>query len=334
MLFVITLSATRLILEVCINSSISVGRSYLNVKALNIHDCIFERIEEWNGDGGVVCCNEVNCSLIISMSSFVTCKAKGNGGAVFFYAQTSEEIRLDKICATKCHISGSVKYGQFCYVQSAQYEVIERNYRFLSISYCSNLTSMTTSYPLYLNKGRNKLISSNSSNNRAMDGSGFLFQVNTAFNCQYCTFVNDYSTNSICLYCIGGENDHNINYVNLICNYSPGSGVISAIDNVLIISHCVFVNNSGRLLYCKGGKLYIDDTIIGHQGSMTTTSSKGSISIGQNCSMTHYSTYNQMHYQNAICKADNPYYEIEVTFTITRYQKATFSPVLFWILSL
>ena len=268
------------------------------------------------------------------MSSFVTCKAKGNGGAVFFNAQTAEEIRLDKICATKCHISGSTKYGQFCYIQSAQYEAKERYYRLLSIASCSNMTSMTTSYPLYVNKGRNALISSNSSNNRAMDGSGFLFNINTAFNCQYCTFVNDYSTSSICLYCIGGENDHNIKYTNLICNFSPNTGVVAAIDSTLIISHCIFVNNSGNLLYCKGGKLYIDDTIIKHQGLLTVVSSKGSFSIGPNISMTHYSTYIHMHYQNVICKADHPYTEIEVTFTITRYQKTTFYPVLFWILFL
>jgi len=117
----------------CIKEDIGSGRSYeLYEGSVTISNCVFQRLEPYYDNGGVIYINVVEdnglMSINIDDTTFAKCKVdSGWGGAIYLYQYYQIEFSLVKICVFCCEAQN----GNF---MPAEMSLGNQNIEFLSIA--------------------------------------------------------------------------------------------------------------------------------------------------------------------------------------------------------
>jgi len=286
-------------LSLCVNESIDVGRSYYNANTI-ISNCIFIRISQYSGYGGVIMIANPSWSNDVAFSVFYNCTCSGYGGAI--YISSSNTSVLNMVCANHCNSAQSV---HFAWIKTINTNSIQ----YLSISYCSHNT--IGYHPFYLEEGYQNLSYTNSSLNGATMQSGMGLASSFGFISIYCTITNNNVSNSQCLYLnsINGV----FSSINLISNNSPSRhGVIYVSVGSVIFSHCIFFENQDTLFCLSVGVLEIKNSFISHSNNISTSNI---VSIGLNNTLTKHNTYQISHYSTHNCVSNSQVIEQTPLFT-------------------
>jgi len=263
----------------CVNESLDQGRSYEH-NNVSIYDCMFTRLSQFIGNGGVIHIDGGLYSMNISYSIFFNCSCTNYGGAIFF---SSSNSNLRMICASNCSSS---------YYNFAKIEVLQQNLMdSLSISSCSHF--LFGYYALWLSSGIQTIDSTNSSMNNVLKSSGIA--VSSSFAFSYCTFSNNRASQSACIYIAYGPGI--MLFVNIVHNNSPSFGVIHIYEASPKIHFSIFDMNQNVLFYISGGDPEIAHCFINHTGVSLS---------GVNNTFSQRSTYYIQFFSSFFCYADNP----------------------------
>jgi len=267
----------------CFNSSIEQGRHYYESN-LNISNCFFSRIQEFDGDGGVIFCTKECFQMILTKITFLNCSCSNVGGAVFSLCRNSNS---SMICANMC---SAMNIGQFAYFK------LNNNHEFMSVSRCSD--SQKGSYSILFENGNVQLTNMNSSLNRVHMCSCLASCYPASYSCNWSTFANNYAYESSCLLF---ERNSGVNiFINIVNNNSPhDNGVIYLFDNSAIdFIYCAFINNQDTLFFITTFRLKVINSVISHHCNL---------SIGpliQSNISDFKETYKIPHFKTKYCHAD------------------------------
>jgi len=271
----------------CIDQVISVGRSYKD-ENVDIGNCFFQRINLFNGDGGVIYASKSIYSMRISYTSFHDCSSSSNGGAICYNATSSE---LNKICAKNCSSKVS---NHFAYLGSNQIN----NVCYLSMTACSK-TAIGHSSINVIN-GNQSINNNNMSLNIMKYVSGIYFGDTPFTEARFCTVYKNSVSEHVCIYYI---NAHGIfSFSNIIQNNSPKAlGVVRLYSGTLTMDQCIFSNNQNILFYVQT-KITISNSFIYHSGTLTS----GTVDLKTNISLSFCQSLIMNYYQTNGCDADFP----------------------------
>jgi len=279
-------------LSYCFNENINSGRSYYVIADnVEVFGCFFERSSTFSNNGSVICLSGLGCSLSVTECVFNSCKiASGTnlfGGAIYFQ---SMDCKISKTCALDCN-AGEYR-GHFAYLNT--YNNKNNTILFLSMSKCSNTGQGY--YPIRVSRGIQTYDNSNTSNNKAYWGSGFLSENADKINSMYSSFYQNEASNLISLQFYNSTGT--VGSSNIIRNSSPnGYGVIYINSKGDILFHqSIILSNSGSLVYLNPGKLSFLFCYIQHVSLATT--------YMQSCvyhSSIVTSTYNLEHFSTFLC---------------------------------
>jgi len=287
----------------CESESIDQGRSY-DQKNINISDCFFSRYLTYSGFGGVICVDGGSYSMSINYSMFYTCACSGDGGAIYF-SSTNSYLRM--ICANRC----SASYYNFAYLTASQ----ENQMEYLSVSYCSNITSGYWS--IRIGSGNQRVDNTNSSMNNAFYGSGILIFSPSSNSGSYCTYSNNNVSQSICISFDSGSGSIAMSYANIVQNNSPSQYGVLYIEGVGTrkMMYCIFHNNQNYLFCIASGSLEVSHSFIDHSGSLSTSIA---VSTSNNNSFTNRITYQLQFFNSHHCNADIPLIDIAPEITLEK----------------
>jgi len=194
--------------------------------------------------------------IILLIENCVFCNC--SGGGVYFSSQNSGSIVVTKTCAYKCHTSFNERSsGQFMY--SASGPNMNNSLCFVSISQCSDTSSNYRYHSLYLLKGNQRFINSNSSKNYAYNYAALSFDSPNPLASSFSTIADNVPSHSICIYIhiTVDNNDHYFLYCSFIRNTSPSDSGIFLITNefertgvkYLTFNNCIFQENLNTLIH-------------------------------------------------------------------------------------
>jgi hypothetical protein len=218
-----------------------------------VHDCVFRSCTS-SLNGGALYCHSSNnvIKLLVSRTSFTSCRTSGqNGGAIFFYSQTSGECILNKICGFDCLSTYSgCSYGQFVYTYTKNDVTFKNHVNDSSFT----RTSKVRIYPyhvLCLNYGNILCPLVNITNNECYHCSAL-----------YCHATASSTSNTVC-----------ITYSSIVNNTANGSWgcIVFNSDSISsqLMDTCNVLNNKQTLsnigiIYAHANLLIKDSCILGN----------------------------------------------------------------------
>jgi len=203
----------RVLAQWCESENITDGR-FFSPKNISISDCIFSRTSEYSGFGGVIYVKDGSFSMNISNSMFYICLST-YGGAIYFVSSNSF---LRMICSNRCSAS---LFDHFAYLVAPLMNQVQ----YLSLSYCSPSVSGYRSIFIY--SGNQKVESTNSSMNHAINYGGIYISCPSSSTCSHCTFSNNRVSSMACIFFISNTGTISLSYSNIVYNHNPSSyGVV------------------------------------------------------------------------------------------------------------
>jgi len=275
---------------VCVEESVSQGRSYVNSNA-NISNCFFIRTSQLSGNGGVININGGSYHLDIVFSIFYGCSCQSEGGAICF---NSLFCKMKAICASRCIASAE----HFAYISSST----NISLNLLSITACCYVTN--GNYPLFIYLSHQSYENSNSSMNHASQTSGICIHSPLSFLSIYCTVSNNNAYNGICINT--NANTGIMKYANIVHNNSPLKYGVFYNSGSFALQNCIINQNRNTLFYMNSGSITVTNSFVSHLGVTMTQN---------NNTNTIIPTYILQYYKTANCHADQEYSEISIQYT-------------------
>ena len=254
--------------------------------SFELFNCFFYRTNMYSGQGGVIYCKNLIINMKIIESTFFQCSSTLSGGAIFFDCRSvGTNSELKKICANTCYTGNNYEY-QFA---SLWTHTLSNNYvTYVSIINCSYKTDSSDSIHLY--SGNQICKNFNSSKNFNKADSSFYVAIPNTFLGSFCTIIDNYVTQYICIMLNHHENNI-FSYSNIVNNNSPnGYGVIRNHFGSYQISNCIIYNNLNILFYSYSGNLNILNCQIYHNSAYSLTS----ITSFANISFNNIQTFNSI----------------------------------------
>jgi len=284
----------------CINESIDEGRSYTNCN-IDINDCYFIRLSQFNGKGGVILCENGPFNVRVYFSMFFNCSSSLNSGAIHLSNITNSQLRM--ICANKC-TGANNHFGQFRVTNN-------NSINYLSVSFCSKIASGVYSFCLV--DGNNTICNTNSSLNNARDKSGIAI-LGDIHLCQFCTFSNNNCSKGCCLYF--RLNKSIISYINIVHNNAPDCGVLWLNYNTsLQMYNCIFdMNHDTLFLIQDKSSLVLSHCFVRH--TEVPFSRAENATIIYESTIENQKTHLVHFFRSEHCYADNPHLEQTALNTI------------------
>jgi len=285
------------LLSVCVNETISQGRSY-SFGDIEISFCSFFRTSSFSESGGVIYI--ITGSLGISNSMFFNCSSSLNGGAIYFDSST---IQINRICGNCCKAVS----GQFLFLRTQN-----NNIGMISVSYCCN--NGIGSYSINIFNGNNRLDDSNSSFNYCNQVSGFGVSSPSSFSSSMCTIAHTSVKDSLVLLFVYFNST--ISYTNIVSNHSPTHGVIYLDRNPSVkMMYCIFSKNSNHLFSVRQGNLCVYHSFIEHNSnSLSTSASVSTNNVTLTITQTHFLTF----FSSYFCPTD--YTKLDIITKSIYYQ--------------
>jgi len=296
----------------CVSSHIGSGRSYSQSSGtLLVSDCGFSRVSDFNGDGGVIYA-DLTCSLVVSLSFFLSCGCQGNGGAIY---TNCADVTISKVCGGSCRSSDQGIFGYFQQSGTIQMEYL-------------SVTKGTSGYrTIYLRYGSQTFHRTNISHNSVNEISGLITSNPTYFSSQYCTIANNQVSDSKCLYLCSGQSGRSISGMNIIGNNSPGFGVVTCdFSGSYSMTGCIFNDNSNTLLCATAGSsLTVSQSSIAH----TSTKKSGSVTTSSITLQTR-TPIPYTYFESLGCQAQFPLYppRTPTMYIPSKHHRAPFQPLL------
>lgn len=272
------------LLSQCINSSIDNGRSYTDMN-IDISNCVFSRLSEYTGSGGVILVDGGAYNLMISYSVFNNCKASYRGGAIYFLSSDSV---LKMVCGFMCSASN---YGVFAFLKALNNNTLE----YLSLSTCS--IHGIGIYLVNMESGNQRYEKTNSSMNNVYQGSGSAFESPITFQSTFCTFSDNIASYGICIFFL--SNSGTMSNSNIVHNNSPQDyGVIRVVGGAIKILYCIFDMNQNTL-FSFLSSFELSHCFISHDG-MTSTGNNNSITKNPTYIFQFFGTHNCVSDDNSL----------------------------------
>jgi len=227
--------------------------------SLTIDDCIFERMNLYNGSGGV-CFLGTNClDLYVSYSAFYNCSSL-RGGCIYMLSNNNNStVSIRKCCAIYCSCStgGNGELGYF----GVKKGIILQD---LSCSYCGNPTLLGISLISNCFSKDSSIDHLNSSFNMAKS---CLFQFSTIGHSQisYCHLINC-SVHTGHVFGIYGGLLFEVNYT-VFCKFSVETGSLLFLFGSprVYLKRIVLLNNGGDFTGGSKDFIYIDECVYFNQ---------------------------------------------------------------------
>jgi len=222
---------------------------------------------------------------------------------------------ITKVCAFNC----TLNQGHLLYGTSLSGKICIQSYVSMGSFYGSS-----TSSPIFLYQGQNKIEYSNSSNHNIMYSSVFSVQAPESFTVEFNSFLKNTASSYYCLNFVSTPQNTSLKQSNIINNTHQNSaasyGVIQT-NSMIEISNCYF---SGNLYYLFVGPMYLLGNFIKHpsyisNGAIVTISPNG-VNDGTypfNCmnkDACMISTFSIRHFASAFC--ETPIHPITPTSSI------------------
>ena len=228
---------------------------------------------------------EINLiKMNISNCGFYNSHCSNSGGAIYFFSTSLGEFSLKNICCNNC----SAKYEQFSYIctKSLGYNDLS----FLSIIKSSSQITTTKYYTISNSYGIQEINNLNISKNYVQQISGFYTNDPSYFKAIFISFIDNYSSQSICTLLSSGTNNRNLYYLNYINNTQGQSTIYSIlyvhINGEYSVYNSIFDKNNYILLSCQTGYLLILNCIMNH---LTSNLKTGLVTLVSN--NTQYTNY-------------------------------------------
>ena len=282
-----------------INSGIN-ERPYTNISNnFFINHCFFERINKFNGFGGVFNIIDQICNLELDSIVFYRCTSSEGSGVIFFLSKFQDSSCLfKKNCILKCH-TNNLKENQIGDIQ------ITKN---LHLIYCSMYKNCIDPFELYqfsvLNLISNNFLMNNlNSTNNKVDYYSCFSCLNTNFlELNFCSFSN-HSTDSDCFYLYNISNSIKIENCNIFHQYSKFNGVFHFSLINLNFLNCYFINNHYLLFYNQESFINVYNSYFDNNPKQY-----GNI-IFLNTFLNNYQVLELTFYSTFLCEAKNIYLE-------------------------
>jgi hypothetical protein len=177
------------------------ARQTPSVASVYVSNSLFGPITT-TGQGGVLYCSTSVQYLLVESTSFFTCKASSNGGAIYFYNTNSGQSVLYEVCGYDC-CTTSASDGQFTYIY-VQNTASNKNYViYSSVTRCVNKNSGSW-YTLRHDYGKNYFLSVNISVNECYSRSAiysnpFIDSNSVVCLFKYSTFADNVANGYTCL---------------------------------------------------------------------------------------------------------------------------------------
>jgi hypothetical protein len=217
-----------------------------------VSNCLFRSITS-ESSGGALSCTSVTC-LLVESSSFISCKANGYGGAIYFCNTNSGQCVLHEICGCDC-FSTSGSLGQFSYIYVYNVASSKNYVNYSSISRC--VTDISGAWYTMRNLyGKIRFKSVNISMNRCYGRSGIISEPQGDSNAAissllYSSFTDNNATGYTCIMLWTTGSKHEVKNCNILRNtqVTNSEGTIFANRNVMIEDSCILENNATYIFY-------------------------------------------------------------------------------------
>ena len=262
-----------------------------------INNCLFQRSNTYNGNGGVIYFSGSNSILNINDCIFYFCSSTNWGGAIYFYCENlNSNFYLNKVCAYQCWNNGGE--GQFACIYVGRSINNFENITLLSIS--KTPKTELGSYSFVLNYGNENLNNFNSSFNKGTSYSGLFLYICNQFKGKYCTFSNNEASGILWLY--NGFNDRDFTYSNFVKNnpFSNGVFVLSSSTSFILNSNIFFNNLNNLFKVDSGSSLNLINNIFDN----IILSTLGNVIINSNNTFSFINTYNINYFSTFFCQTE------------------------------
>jgi hypothetical protein len=235
------------------------SRQTPSVSSVYILDCLFNDFTSTSGSGGALYCNTSVTYLLVESSSFFSCKANSQGGAIYFSNSGGQSV-LHKVCGYDCCTISS--YYQFAYI-SVNNIISSKNYfNHSSISRCVKSNAY---YMLRLDNGKVCCLSINMSMNNCYRFSALVcypFCDSSSVTCYslYSSFTDNNASESICIKFYQSGANFEIKRCNILRNIqaSLGSwGTIEGGGSLTIEDSCILENIATYIFCASIGKITV-----------------------------------------------------------------------------
>ena len=269
---------------------------YINID-FEISNCIFSRSNWYQGNGGIIYCNNINNPLKVSNCIFIQCYSAYNGGAIFYESTLiNSGCFFKKICAFQCSCNSNNKYGHFAGINLANGDY-QSFHELISLNQCP--TNYIGWFPIILNQGNQSFFYNNISYNYCEYESILGSSLPLSFICKYSTFSDNQASKDISMYLYGHSLDGYFYFCNFVNNYvyhSRGHFYLD-VNSKIFIYNTVFSNNNNILYYINSGSITLNNCLINHlysTGSIVITSNNNSFT-----SLSNYFPINILQYRPA-----------------------------------
>jgi len=289
-----------IILIGCESQNVDQGRSYNNMN-INIAECSFSRSSILSGDGGVIFVGGGSYSMNVNYSMFYNCVCSNEGGVIRF---SSSNSYLRMICANRCNC-GHDYVGHFAYITATSVNHAE----YLSYTNCP--FTQSGYYSFYLVLGNQRVDNTNSSMNKAIEGSGIATTSPSSFTSTQCTFSNNLVSSFICINIGSDSGIMSIFYANIVHNNSPSYGVVNTEGTgTRKMKYCIFNNNQNYLFCVRDGSLEVSNSFIDHSSFLFSKSL--AVLTESNNSFSFINTYQMKYFDSHFCYANIPLYQLKL----------------------
>jgi len=277
------------ILCLCIGENNAVGRSY-DGDSVNISDCFFTRMSQYNSAGGVIFISDTTKTSYISNCMFNNCATSTDYGGAIFLTLSMSFMKM--VCANRC----SSQFCHFAWVKAT----LSNEAVLLSMTECSYTTN--GDYSVCFSEGNPKVDFSNCSRNYAHVISGiYFYKPSTSSSSVMCTFSNNVVSAFMCIdfYSCSGT----MSYACVVNNNSPAYGIVYVSGSgTHIMEYCLFISNDNTLFHVdSGSSLTIKHSFIYHLNSIKS----GIINTENNNTNINHPTYIIPYFKSHYCHADN-----------------------------
>jgi hypothetical protein len=230
------------------------ARQNPSVSSVYVLNCLFNKFTSGN-HGGALYCTSVT-SLHIESSSFFSCKTSNDRGGAIYFANGNSQCVLYGVCSYDCcsTYAGSNWY-QFAFIQVNNGTSSKNYINYSSISRCVN-ERLDSHYLMRLDNGNICCPSINISMNKCYRHSGILTYPFTnsssvTSSMSHSSFVNNTSSESICIYFHRTDSNHEMKCCNILRNimYTDSNGLIYSNTNSMIKDSCILENTATPIFY-------------------------------------------------------------------------------------
>ena len=274
-------------------------------------NCFFQRLNIFIGNGAVLYFFQIIATLNINYCLFYNCSTNLNGRGIYFICENSKSlVNISNVCASLCSCGNS-----YLYPFSVFYHQNISKIEFTSINLCSYQNQGSESITLI---GKEHYVNNlNSSKNYVYRFSG-LYTLGDIFLENYCTFINNSVSRSICIFFHMGLINRKMENSNIINNNSPiDYGVIwNSYNGVTKMNFCIFSNNEDTLFYLESGNLILSNCKIYHNINKITY---GSVVINNSILNLYFSIININHFYSFYCETEKNFGSYQLKFNSKKF---------------